>query len=298
MRKAGRYIVAATSIMVLMAGVYFGTPKVNAASQEPMINQTTYILNPKKSVILNLLNPTGKTTWSSSNKEVATVNSKGVVKAKKTGTVKITATNNRHKTSCKITVTDMKMDKTKAKVTVGKNITFKLLKAGNSKVTWKSSDKNVATVNRSGVVTGKKTGSTTITATCKSMTFSSTVTVLSNEKILYTQDISISDLDENTGFIGIKKIAYQNSNLKFTAYAYNNYAQKLADAESITITLYEKGKKIGEQTYKKRTLNVDAHSMKKMTFVMKGRNIKKKNMDLRTSNIKAKVTVGMCSFAY
>lgn len=39
--------------------------------------------------------------------------------------------------------------------------------AANSKVVWKSSNKKIATVNKSGKVTAKKAGKVTITATAK-----------------------------------------------------------------------------------------------------------------------------------
>ena len=55
------------------------------------------------------------------------------------------------------------LDKTTASVLVGKTVQ---LKATNS-VTWKSSNKKVATVSKSGLVTGKGIGTATITATTK-----------------------------------------------------------------------------------------------------------------------------------
>jgi uncharacterized protein YjdB len=60
-------------------------------------------------------------------------------------------------------------NKTSAEVQVGKTITLKETinpsNASNKGVTWKSSDKTVATVSSTGVVTGKKAGNVTITVT-------------------------------------------------------------------------------------------------------------------------------------
>jgi uncharacterized protein YjdB len=56
-------------------------------------------------VTLNPVTATNKITWSSSNKKVATVTSKGVVKAKKKGKATITVkSSNGKKATCKVTV--------------------------------------------------------------------------------------------------------------------------------------------------------------------------------------------------
>lgn len=260
------------------------------------LNVTSKVLNVGKKVTLKITNASGTTSWKSSNTKVASVTDKGVVTAKKAGTVKITAVNNGHKAVCTVTVMNMKISKTKANVTVGKTMALKLANSGSNKVIWKSSSKSIATVNQKGIVTGKKTGTATITATCNTLSFTCKVTVLANERELYTYDLNISDLSKDTGYIGIKKIAYSGSSIKCTAYAFNNYSRKLAYASSITITLYQNGKQIGQQVYTNRTLNVEAHSQKKMTFVIRDKNLTKKNIDLRTAKITAKVAVGICAF--
>ena len=57
----------------------------------------------------------------------------------------------------------VKLNKTKVTITVGKSVKLKL-KNARKKVTWKSSNKKVAVVNKKGKVTGKKAGSVKITA--------------------------------------------------------------------------------------------------------------------------------------
>lgn len=279
------------------AYTYAKQHKVEIILLDPKLNITSKVLNKGKKVTLKITNASGKTSWRSSNTNVASVTDKGIVTAKKAGTAKITAVNNGHKTVCTVTVTNMKLSKAKTNVTVSKSVTLKLTNSGSSKVTWKSSSNSIATVNQKGIVTGKKKGTATITATCKTLSFTCKVTVLANERELYTYDLNISDLSKDTGYIGVKKIAYSGSDLKCTAYAFNNYSKKLAYASSITITLYQDGKQIGQQIYTNRTLNIDPHSQKKMTFVIRDKNLSKKQIDLRTTRITAKVTVGICAFA-
>lgn len=117
-------------------------------------------------------------TWKSSNKKIATVSKKGKVTAKKPGTVKITATsksNKKVKAVCKIKVyakvKKVSLNRTEANIKVGENLALKATVQPSTamrNVTWKTSDKSIATVNSKGCVTGKKVGSVTITAISKS----------------------------------------------------------------------------------------------------------------------------------
>ena len=119
-----------------------------------------------------------KVTYKTSNKKIVTVNAKGKITAKKKGTAKIYVISKANKKKkCTITVTvgtpvtKVKLNKTKSTMTVGKKQTLKATvtpkKASNKAVVWKSSNTKVATVSGKGVVTAKKAGTVTITATAK-----------------------------------------------------------------------------------------------------------------------------------
>lgn len=147
------------------------------------------IVNKKYALKASAKDKTGKTvtgssakiTWTTSNSSIATVSSSGKVSVKKrTGTVTITAKTANGKTAkIKLKVSKANVKASKVKITGSKTMSLKKKKtqtlkatitpasAANQKVTWKSSNKKIATVNSKGKVTAKKTGSVTITATAK-----------------------------------------------------------------------------------------------------------------------------------
>ena len=122
---------------------------------------------------------TYKLKYKTSNKKIATISKNGIIRAKKKGTVTITAiakNNKKAKATTKVTVgkvvKTLKFKEGKKKtVTAGKKFTlhptYSPKKASTKAVTFKSSNKKVATVTSKGKVTAKKAGKVTITATCK-----------------------------------------------------------------------------------------------------------------------------------
>lgn len=126
-----------------------------------------------------------KVTYSSSNKKVATVSSKGVIKAKKAGTAKITVKSGKKKVVVTVKVTGVKTTKLSgvpAGKTVSKGKSFKIKaiatpKNTDEKITFKSSNKKVATVTSKGVVKGLKKGAATITVQSGSKKMTCKVTV-------------------------------------------------------------------------------------------------------------------------
>ena len=119
-----------------------------------------------------------KVKWKSSNKKVVTVTKKGKIKAKKNGTAYITVyskTKKKVKDRVKVKVvtyvSSVSLGSSTIYVRKGKDktisATVKPSSASNKKLTWASSNTNIATVSQSGKVFGKQTGIVTIQATSK-----------------------------------------------------------------------------------------------------------------------------------
>lgn len=171
--------------------------------------------------------------WKSSNKKVATVSKSGYVTGKKKGTVKITATSKKRKKvkkTIKIKVTNLKAksvtmskksailfpnDKTTLKATVKGSAGFY-----NQGVTWKSSNTSVATVTSKGIVTAKKAGKATITATekggSKKATCAVTVSGIKVDKA--NKSVSVTATVNNATEKGMHYVVYKNGGAAKTSY--------------------------------------------------------------------------------
>lgn len=165
-------------ILSLLVPIFSSNGVVVAASKKPSLNVIsknllighTYGFKVKNSPDM------AQYTWSTSNKKIATINNKGIIKGIKKGKVIIT---------CKIK-TKTQVYRLKSKVTIIKpaqkitiNNPVKILyvgdkydlnttitpKSSNDKVTWTSSNKSIANPNNVGKFTALKAGNVTITAT-------------------------------------------------------------------------------------------------------------------------------------
>ena len=107
---------------------------------------------------------------------MATVNGKGVVKGKKSGTCKVVARFGGKKYACKVTVVNPRLNK--KKITVYNSRSFRLkVTGGKGRIRWKSGNKKVATVSKKGTVTGIKGGTCTVTAVRNGIALKCKVTV-------------------------------------------------------------------------------------------------------------------------
>lgn len=111
--------------------------------------------------------------WTSSNEEVVTVENGNVV-AKKLGFAIITASISGFKSTCRVNVVDViplkSISINKSNIVIKENsyenliISYSPSNATNKKVTWKSSNPNIVTVDQQGNITGVNPGSATVTA--------------------------------------------------------------------------------------------------------------------------------------
>ena len=146
-------------------------------------------------------------TWESSDTKIATVSSAGKVKGVKAGPATITCTSNATglSTTCKVTVGYVKLDQTEVTVKKGKTVTLTATvypsKLEDKTVTWKSSDKSIATVTSGGKIKGIKAGTATITCTSNatglSTTCTVTVTATSGSRSLDGDDDETTGIEEN-----------------------------------------------------------------------------------------------------
>lgn len=168
-------------------------PNTSTQEEKPYVklNVSTITLQVKKStgvVKIKSKYPTSDTvrSYKSSDSKVVTVDKKGKVTAKKTGKATITVTMKSGAKATytvkvqkgKVTTKSLKLNKSKCTLKKGKTFTIKVTRkpiTATEKITYSSSNKRVATVDKKGKITAKKKGKATITvktsngkkATCK-----------------------------------------------------------------------------------------------------------------------------------
>lgn len=198
-------------------------------------------------------------TWSSSNNNVATVTKNGVVKAMGKGTAVITATsvdNARATATYNLTVTEPVRTIPATKVIIkkpaskslnkGKTMTLKAVTTPSNstdKLSWKSSNKKIATVTSSGKVKGIGKGTATITVTTtsgKKATIKITVKIpakkvkLSKSKVTLKKGKSVKLKAKLTPSNSTDKVTWKTSNKKVAAIKNGKVTAKKKGKATIT----------------------------------------------------------------
>lgn len=174
-----RYAVSLLIIAVLVYNMYPAGVHLADAAAKPKLAKSKLNLYVGKSYKFNVKG----CTWKSSKNKVASVSSKGKVKAKKAGTAKITATLKKNK---KKAVCIVKVGNYAKSLTVTSALTVVLMPGQKSQmrvsiapsgvlykdITYTSSDSSIATVANDGMIRPMANGTATITATTKAITSS------------------------------------------------------------------------------------------------------------------------------
>ncbi len=179
-RTVKAILVAVLALAMGVTTLFSGVGETYAAGSAKL-NKTSRNILTRHSYDFDVTGVSGDAviTWKSSNEKVATVDQDGVVTGITKGEAKITCTVVDGGETQKLTAT-VKIRKPAVKIVIRNPITEleygkqydlnrKLTPStSNDVTTWKSSDKSVATVDKNGVVTAKKEGTVTITATTMS----------------------------------------------------------------------------------------------------------------------------------
>lgn len=223
--------------------------------------KTTVTVTPNKS-------KNKKVTYTSKNSKIASVTSKGVIKAKKVGSTKITVTTAKKnkkgkKLTAKVTVkvvagkvTKVSVDKTAVTLTAGATDTVTATvktkgKKANKTLVWTSSDKNVATVDNKGVITAVAAGSATITAKSTDGTNKkATVAVTVNAQTTTLALAKDKDVVATVEFSDVKKVLDDFNNIVKAA--------GLKDDAKVSIIL-DDNKTATEKTVKEARDYITAH---------------------------------------
>ncbi|MBQ7116743.1 MAG: Ig-like domain-containing protein [Clostridia bacterium] len=287
--KKGTVVITCTSV---------DNPKVSAACIVNVKVKTTGVKLPSKKLTIYTTqtktlkaqvspsNASSKSvSWSSSDKSVATVSKSGKITAKKPGTAIITVKTKSggYKATCKVTVKkyvklkSFKLNKTSVSIKDGKTYTLKPVftpsKASVKDLTWKSSNKSVATVSSKGVIKGVNPGKCTIT--CKSKetgkTVKCTVTVkrVSVKKVLFAEK---TYMVKDNGTLQLKahisptnatnqKLKWKSSKPEYAKVSSKGKVTGLKAGKTVTITATSvDGKKVA--TCKVKVVKVPVKSIK------------------------------------
>ena len=216
--------------------------------QTPKLSKTKISINKGKTAQLKLNGNSQKVRWGSTNKKVATVTSKGVVKGINAGTCKIYASVGGKKFYCKVTVKKSSNDiitspskpnsipvsvfsinQFSMKIKEGESSKIGTYiypsNASNKTIKWSTSNSSVATVDNNGNVFGVGVGNATITASCGGFTSSCKVEV----DINFNEQEALNNITYQThktesGIVVIVKNNYKyNMNLSMDCLYYNSY---------------------------------------------------------------------------
>ena len=254
-KKAGTATIKVYKNKTLMASCKL---TVAAAPQNVKINPTKLTLGVKETYTLNPIIPKNTYTsfsYTSENKKIATVSSKGVIKGASTGKTKITVkTHNGKKAVLTVTVvkepSKVTLSPTSLSLGVNEKYTLKPAIPSGSHTTFKYSSNNagIASVSAGGVIKGVKTGKAIVTVSAhngKKATV--TVTVMKAPSKVTLSPSSLS-LGLNESFT-LKPVIPSDSHSTF------KYSSKDAKTVSVSAKGVIKGVKTGKTTVTVTTYN-------------------------------------------
>ena len=157
---------------------------------EVTISETLLETAVGKKKILTVSGTDAEPLWSVVNEEIAEVSVKGKVTAKKYGSTYVKAKVGYVTVKCKVKVYDPTFSQNEF-ILMGEDVKALKLKKYSGSVTWKSSDKSVATVSSTGIVTTHAPGVATITAKANGVKVTCQITCIN--AALYVSEVRVEE---------------------------------------------------------------------------------------------------------
>ena len=175
MKKWKKILISLITVFVLAmlpaeSAILPGTVCVTEAAPRISSSKLTMIKGQSRTLKITGLKKGQKITWKSSNSKIVAVNKAGKLQAKAKGSATITGTVSKRKYTCKVTVQAPKLNKTAVTLKVGQTYQLKL-SGTNQKITWKSSNSKIVTVNKAGKLSARSAGNATVTAQVNGIRF-------------------------------------------------------------------------------------------------------------------------------
>lgn len=175
MKKWKKILISLMTVFVLAilpaeSAILPGTVCVTEAAPRISSSKLTMIKGQSRTLKITGLKKGQKISWKSSNSKIVAVNKAGKLQAKAKGSATITGTVSKRKYTCKVTVQAPKLNKTAVTLKVSQTYQLKL-SGTNQKITWKSSNSKIVTVNKTGKLFAKSAGNATVTAQVNGIRF-------------------------------------------------------------------------------------------------------------------------------
>lgn len=185
-------------------------------------------------------------TWTSSNEDVATVDSEGKVTAVSVGEATITASCGNVTATCVVTViptlvTGITLNMSSADLKVGDSVTLSATvipeDATDKTITWSSSNETVATVDADGKVTALSLGESTITARCGNVTATCTIIVGATPATSIELNLSSAELKVGETLSLSAKILPEDATDQIVTWSSSNPTIASVDANGIVTAI-------------------------------------------------------------
>ena len=170
------------------------------------------------------------------------------------------------------------------KLVLTKGFSQKLhVKKYSGHITWVSSNKKIAAVDKNGKVTGKKTGTCTITAKCRGGKRSCKVSVKDN--IYKEVRITLKLVKKKTACVQVYKAYYDSKgNIRVTLAIANHNQHNIESLKKMKIKFKSASrKKIAAYALNNRKVTIKKGQIKNVTFVIPKKNVLLKHADLRNA---------------